>query len=225
MSENVIAIDGPAGAGKSTVAKRVANETGFAFLDTGAMYRAVTLRAIKLGVDMMDAEAMTEVAREADIELKWEGENTRVFLDGEEVTDDIRTPEVTALIFRADQVADVRENLVRRQQRFGENGRVVAEGRDIGTVVYPRAKCKIFMAGSLDVRAKRRYDELCEKGLDPDLDDVRDAMAERDRMTMTREVAPLRPAAAAVHIDTSDLTVDEVVDTIVSTARERGVEW
>jgi cytidylate kinase len=225
VSENIIAIDGPAGAGKSTIARRVANETGFSFLDTGAMYRAVTLRAMKLGVDLTDGDAMTEVALQAEIELKWTGDDTRVYLDGEEVTEDIRTPEVTALIYRADEVAEVRANLVRRQQQFGVDGRVVAEGRDIGTVVYPRARCKIYMIASIDVRAKRRYDEMREKGVAADLDEVRDAMAARDHKTMTRAVAPLRPAEDAVHLDTSEMSIDEVVAAIVRTARERGVEW
>ena len=145
MSENVIAIDGPAGSGKSTVARLVANMTGFAFLDTGAMYRAVTLRAMRLGADMTDGDGLAQIARDAEIELVWTGDGTRVVLDGEDVTEEIRAPEVTEQVFRIDQVADVREELVARQQKFGAGGRVVAEGRDIGTVVFTRALCKVFM--------------------------------------------------------------------------------
>ncbi|MCD6287517.1 MAG: (d)CMP kinase [Candidatus Hydrogenedentes bacterium] len=224
-SDNIIAIDGPAGAGKSTVARRVAVETGFAFLDTGAMYRAVTLRAMRLGVDMNDSEAMARVAVEASIELKWTGTGTRVYLDGDEVTDEIRTPEVTDRIYLADQVPEVRAELVRRQQAFGVEGRVVAEGRDIGTVVYTRARCKIYMVASIDVRAERRYAELIERGIKANLDEVKRSIAERDKKTMTRAVAPLRPAEDAVRLDTTNLSIDEVVAAIMRTARERGVVW
>ncbi len=223
MSENVIAIDGPAGSGKSTVAQLVANLTGFAYLDTGAMYRAVTLRAMRLGVDLTDADALARVAREAQIELRWTGDGTRVALDGDDVTEQIRTPEVTARIFRIDQVPAVREELVARQQSFGADGRVVAEGRDIGTVVFPRARCKVYMDASLDERARRRYKELVAKGVETELDEVRRAIADRDKKTMSRAVAPLRPAEGAVRLDTTDLTPQQAAEAVVKLARDRGV--
>ncbi len=225
MSENVIAIDGPAGCGKSTVARLVANMTGFAFLDTGAMYRAVTLRAIRLGADMTDGDGLAQIARDAEIELVWTGEGTRVVLDGEDVSEEIRSPGVTKQIFRIDQVAAVRDELVARQQKFGAAGRVVAEGRDIGTVVFTRARCKVFMDASLDERARRRHKELAAKGTASDLDEVQQAIAERDRKTMSRAVAPLRPADDAVHLDTTNLTAAQVAEAVVELARERGVSW
>ena len=225
MSENVIAIDGPAGCGKSTVARLVANMTGFAYMDTGAMYRAVTLRAMRLGADMTDGDGLAQIARDAEIELVWTGDSTRVVLDGKDVTEEIRAPEVTKQIFRIDQVAAVREELVARQQKFGAEGRVVAEGRDIGTVVFTRARCKVFMDASLDERARRRHDELVAKGTASDLDEVQRAIAERDRKTMSRAVAPLRPADDAVHLDTTNLTAAQVAEAVVELARERGVSW
>jgi len=225
VSENVIAIDGPAGCGKSTVARLVANMTGFAYMDTGAMYRAVTLRAMRLGADMTDGDGLAQIARDAEIELVWTGDGTRVVLDGEDVTEEIRAPEVTEQIFRIDQVAAVREELVARQQKFGAEGRVVAEGRDIGTVVFTRARCKVFMDASLEERARRRHDELVAKGTASDLDEVQRAIAERDRKTMSRAVAPLRPADDAVHLDTTNLTAAQVAEAVVELARERGVSW
>jgi len=225
LSENIIAIDGPAGSGKSTVARIVANLIGFAYMDTGAMYRAVTLRAMRLGADLTDSDGLARIACDAQIDLHWTGDGTRVVLDGEDVTDEIRAPEVTERVFRVDQVATVREELVARQQKFGAEGRVVAEGRDMGTVVFTRARCKVFMDASLDERARRRYDELVAKGTASDLDEVQRTIAERDRKTMSRAVAPLRPASDAVHLDTTDLTAEQVAEAIVELARERGVSW
>jgi len=225
LSENIIAIDGPAGSGKSTVARLVANLTGFAYMDQGAMYRAVTLRAMRLGADLTDSDGLARIARDAEIDLHWTGDGTRVVLDGEDVTDEIRAPEVTKQVFRVDQVPAVREELVASQQKFGAQGRVVAEGRDIGTVVFTRARCKVFMDASLDERARRRHEELVGKGTPSDLDEVQQAIAERDRKTMSRAVAPLRPAADAVHLDTTNLTAERVAEAVVELARERGVSW
>jgi len=225
LSENVIAIDGPAASGKSTVARLVANTTGFVYLDTGAMYRAVTLRAMRLGGDMTDPDALADIARQAKIDLQWTGDGTRVMLDGDDVTENIRTPDVTAQIYLIDQVPAVRAELVARQQKFGSAGRVVAEGRDIGTVVFPRARCKVFMEASLDERARRRCQDLLAAGTDSKLGDVRLAIAERDRKTMDRAVAPLRPAEDAVHIDTTHLTADQVAAAVLRLARERGIQW
>jgi len=207
------------------VAQRVASEIGFAYLDTGAMYRAVTLRAILLDADMTDGEALARIARDAAIELDWTGTDTHVCLDGTDVTEEIRSPEVTAQIFRVDEVPAVRDELVARQQAFGADGRVVAEGRDIGTVVFPRARCKVFMEASLDERARRRYTELVAKGVTAELHEVRRAIADRDRKTMSRAAAPLRAADDAVCLDTTELTLQQVVETVVAVARDRGVTW
>mgnify|MGYP000873572079 CR=1 FL=1 len=217
----IVAIDGPAGAGKSTVARRVAERLGFAFLDTGAMYRAATWRALARGVDLHDPEALEASTRDMRLEMDETPSGQRVTVDGEDVTAAIRTPEVTRLIYRLDQIPGVRRILVDHQRRFGERGPTVAEGRDIGTVVFPAARCKIFLDASLDCRTRRRAAELAAKGMPADFEQLREEIRERDEKSRTRADSPLRRADDAVLVDSTDLTADQVVDALVALARER----
>ena len=221
MSRLIVAIDGPAGAGKSTVARMVARRLGPLFLDTGAMYRAVTWKALKEGLPLDDEAAMTRLARETTIEFV-PGENgDRVLVDGQDVTDAIRTPEVTRHVSEVSAHAGVREVLVERQRELGKEGGVVAEGRDIGTVVFPQAPVKIFLVASPMERARRRAKDLEAKGHTVDLDELAAEIARRDAYDSNRAVSPLKPAPDAVHVDTDNLSVEQVVETILDIARQR----
>ena len=210
----VIAIDGPAGAGKSTVARGVADALGFTYLDSGAMYRSVALATLRAGVDPDDAAAVAELAGR--LELRPDGD--RVRLDGEDVTEAIRTPDVSAAASRVSVHSGVREAMVERQRALIESGRYVAEGRDIGTVVSPEAPLKVFLTATADERARRRAGDTGEAA-----GAVLAAQAERDARDRDREHGPLRPAGDAVELDTTGLAVDEVVDRVVKLARERGL--
>jgi cytidylate kinase len=216
---HIVAIDGPAGAGKSTAARRVAEELGIAFLDTGAMYRAATWRALHEEVDLEDPGAIAASTRAMDLRLEASSGGLRIYVDGKDVTQAIRTPEVTRCIFHIDQNPEVRQQLVELQRAFAQRGPTVAEGRDMGTVVFPKARCKIFLDASLDERARRRTRELEEKGAPPEFDEVRREMAERDEKTRNRAVAPLRRAPDALHLDTTGMLLDEVVARIAAEAR------
>ncbi len=217
----IVAIDGPAGAGKSTVARRVAAALGFSFLDTGAMYRAATWRALRHGMDLDDAAALEASTREMRLEMTETESGQRVLVDGEEVTAAIRTPEVTRLIYKLDQNSAVRRTLVELQRRFGETRPTVAEGRDIGTVVFPMAKCKIYLDASLECRARRRAAELEAGGTPVDFDRLLTEIRERDEKSMRRADSPLRRADDAVLVDTTNLAADEVVARIAAIARAR----
>lgn len=217
----IIAIDGPVGTGKSTVAKEVARRMGFAFLDTGAMYRAATWRALHLGLDLDDAAALAESTQAMRLEIRETEHGQEVLADGHDITEAIRTPEITKFIYKLDQEPAVRRRLVSLQQQFGEQQPTVAEGRDIGTVVFPNAKCKIYLDASVDVRAERRAKQLEEKGIPVDRAQLRADIAERDYKTMTRADSPLRQAEDAVRVDTSEMSFEEVVERLVSLAQER----
>lgn len=206
----MIAIDGPAGSGKSTVAKRVARELGLSYLDTGAMYRAVALKASRAGYGPMDGDVVGEMAERTEIAFA-PGEPQRVVLDGEDVTTQIRTPEIGELASALSAFSPVRRALVARQQELIAQGGVTLEGRDTTTVVAPAADLKVYMTASVDIRARRRTDELLQRGLAADFDEVRKAIEERDHRDMNRADSPLRVAEGAVVIDTDDLTIDEVV--------------
>jgi cytidylate kinase len=215
----VVAIDGPAGAGKSSVARRVSDELGFAFLDTGAMYRAATWWALDQHVDLDDQDALAAHTQRMVLELAEDDGRLCVRVGGRDVTEAIRTPEVTRQIYRLDQNPRVREHLVMLQRAFGAQRPCVAEGRDIGTVVFPKAKCKIYLDASLDERTQRRAAELEGKGVRIDPEQLRAEIHERDEKSRTREVAPLRRAEDATLLDTTSMTLDEVVRTIVGLAR------
>lgn len=216
---DIVAIDGPAGAGKSTVARRVAAALGYAFLDTGAMYRAATWWALHEGVNLDNAMATAAATRAMDFELSEEDGVPRVRVNGVDVTEAIRSPEVTREIYRLDQNPGVREHLVMLQRALGAKGPTVAEGRDMGTVVFPDARCKVYLDASLEERARRRGAELKAKGIAVDLDGLQEEIRERDRKAMTRAVSPLRRAPGAVVIDTSRMSIDKVVAEIVRLAR------
>jgi cytidylate kinase len=210
----VIAIDGPAGAGKSTVARALAAELGFTYLDSGAMYRCVALAALQRGADLDDPGAMAELAGGLAIDLRGE----RVELGGTDVSDEIREPRVSEASSRVSVHAGVREAMVARQRRLIAAGRYVAEGRDIGTVVSPDAPLKVFLTASPEERARRRAAQSGE-----DLTAVLAAQHERDRRDETREHSALRPAADAVELDTTGISQDDVVTRIASLARDRGL--
>jgi cytidylate kinase len=210
----VIAIDGPAGAGKSTVARGVAAALGATYLDSGAMYRAIALAALRRGVDPDDAAAVAALARELVIDF----DGRAVFLDGEDVSADIRTPEVTAAASRVSAHPGVRAALVARQRELIASGPYVAEGRDIGTVVSPDSPLKVFLSASDEERARRRAEQTGEA-----VEQVLAAQRERDRRDREREHGALRAAADAVELDTTGLRVDDVVARIVELARKRGL--
>ena len=216
MKQNVIAIDGPAGAGKSTVAKRVASALGFVYIDTGAMYRAVTCRALALGLAGDDRPGLAELAAQVKIRLEQAEGNLRVWADGEDVTEAIRTPAVTAAVPAVSQTPEVRRAMVRLQRELAEAGRAVLDGRDIGTVVTPEACAKIFLTASASERARRRWLELKEKGYEPDLQALQAEMEERDRLDSQRELAPLVQAKDAVLVDTTGLSIEAVVERIIT---------
>lgn len=217
----IVAIDGPAGAGKSSVSRHVARELGFAFLDTGAMYRAATWRAITHNVPLDDTVALVRSTEQMNLELVEHPGGIHVFVDGQEVTHDIRTPEITRQIARLDQIPGVRRHLVELQRQFGCRRPTVAEGRDIGTVVFPQARCKIYLDASLECRAKRRAAELEAKGITVSLAQLMEEIKERDYLSMTRADSPLRQAEDAIRIDTTNMTQAQVITAIVQLARER----
>lgn len=208
----VIAIDGPGGVGKSTVTRRVAASRGLAYLDTGATYRAAALAAIRADVDLQDREAVVAAVSAAHIEYR----DGAIFLDGADVSDEIRTPQVTAASSAVAGIPEVRSVVVAMQRAWVDvrNGEAVVEGRDIGTVVFPAARVKIFLTARPEVRAARRAADQAE-GHNEDVAAVRAALDERDKADSTRETSPLRPADDAHTVDTSDLTLDEVVDSVL----------
>ena len=221
MKQNVIAIDGPAGAGKSTVAKNVAAALNFVYIDTGAMYRAVTSRVLALGLEETDTAEIVKLAGRVNIRLKQEAGVLRVLADGTDVTEEIRNPAVTSAVAAISQVPAVREALVRLQQEMAEAGKAVLDGRDVGTVVIPEACAKIFLTASPAERAQRRWMELRQKGYEPDLQVLQAEMEIRDRKDSERDIAPLQQADDAVLVDTTGLSIDAVVERILEIYRAR----
>jgi cytidylate kinase len=215
----VIAIDGPAGAGKSTIARRVASKLGFIYIDTGAMYRAVALWAIRAGVDLGDAQKLEQLARAAQIEFQ--AGATGITLNGEDVSEAIRAPEMGDAASRVSTFAGVRRALVEKQRATAASTSVVMEGRDIGTVVFPDAGIKIFLDARPGERATRRTRELQEKGLEADPREVALQIAERDTRDRTRKEAPLLQAPDAVYLDSTALSLDEVEERVLKLIRER----
>lgn len=214
----IIAIDGPAGAGKSTVTRQVAQQLGLLYLDTGAMYRAVTWLALHAGVPIEDEPSLTELVSHCDIDLAPGEEDctSHVWVNGQEVTQDIRTPEVTAQVSAVSAQPEVRRYLLAQQQRYGDHGGLVAEGRDIGTTVFPDAELKIFLTASVEERARRRCEDLTRMGRDADLATLAREIADRDHHDSSRTASPLLKAEDAIEVVTDGLTIDEVVQRIVS---------
>ncbi len=210
-----IAIDGPAAAGKSTVAKVVAKKLSYVYIDTGAMYRPITYAALEQKVDIENEEQLMEVVKNVKIEFQ-QGENTQlVFLNGQDVSEVIRTPEVTNRVSIVAKHRLVREEMVRRQQELAEKGGVVMDGRDIGTHVLPDAEVKIFMLASVEERAERRHLENMNKGFDSNLEQLKEEIAQRDKLDSEREVSPLKKADDALELDTTSLSIEEVVQKIM----------
>ena len=214
MKKIVVAIDGPAGAGKSTIAKLVAEKLGYAYIDTGAMYRSVALKFLQTGKDF-DEDFISELARTMVIEFKPEARVNRVFVDGQEVTDAIRSAEVTANVSRVAAIGAVREAMVAQQRRMGESGGVLMDGRDIGTVVFPNAQLKIFLTATVEERAMRRYKELIAKGQQVDLAQLKEDIASRDKQDSERAISPLRQAEDALLLDTSYMNIEQVTAKIL----------
>ncbi len=213
----IITIDGPAGAGKSTVARALARRLGFRFLDTGAMYRAVALAGMRHGVDWQRPEELAQLARQLDLRLA----EDRVYLDGQDVTEAIRRTEVTAVTRYAADNRNVRELMVKLQRAIAGTDNLVSEGRDQGTVVFPDAKCKFFLTASEDERARRRWRDLQARGEAASFEETLAAQRLRDQQDAGRAVGPLRSAADAIRVSTDGLTPDQVVDRLESLARTR----
>jgi len=215
-----IAIDGPAGAGKSTISKKVASLLGFVYIDTGAMYRTVGLKAVRCGVDTNDEKGVIELLPSLDIDIRHEGVEQHIYLDGENVSGQIRTPQISMAASNVSRIPEVRLAMVDMQRKLAQNHDVVMDGRDIASYVLPDAEIKIFLTASVDARAKRRYDELLEKGESVSFEDVKNEMIQRDTNDSTREFAPLTIADGAEVIDTSELTLGESIDKVINYVRE-----
>ncbi|WP_027406790.1 (d)CMP kinase [Anaerovibrio sp. RM50] len=218
MKKLVVAIDGPAGAGKSTVAQMAAKELGFTYIDTGAMYRAVAWKSLQQGKEVTD-DLINEVVKDIEIVLDYKEGKTKVFVDGTEVTSAIRTPEVTGIVSQVAALGPVRERLTDLQRKMATEGSVIMDGRDIATNVLPNADIKIFLTASIEERADRRYKEMKEKGYDVDLKKLQEEIAARDKADSEREISPLVQAEDAELLDTSDMSIEEVVQAILDRCR------
>lgn len=217
-----VAIDGPAGAGKSTISRAAANVLGFIYIDTGALYRTVGLNALRKNVDLENPESIAStLTDELSVELRFVDGEQRMFLNGEDVSKEIRTPEASMAASKVSAVPAVREYLFDLQKKLAAENNCIMDGRDIGTVVLPDAKVKIFLTASPESRAKRRFDELVEKGADVKYEDVLEDMKKRDYNDSHREIAPLKPARDAVLLDTSGFELERSVALIIKTIKDR----
>jgi CMP/dCMP kinase len=220
LSRIVIAIDGPAASGKSTTAREVAKRLGLLYLDTGAMYRAITLKAIREGIDLKDGEKIAEMTRRTSVDFSFDSSGQHVLLDGQDVTAEIRRPEITAGTSPVSAQPRVREILVAWQRQMGANGGVVAEGRDTTSVVFPAADVKIFLSAAIDARAVRRVRDLESAGLNTSPTEQSELLARRDHADSSREASPLVKVPDAIELDTSNLTVEQQVQRVIDLAHE-----
>jgi CMP/dCMP kinase len=221
----IIAIDGPSGAGKSTLAKRLAKTLDFIYLDTGAMYRALALKVLRQGIDLADDAGLAELIDTTEIDLRERCGKLAVLLDGADVAAEIRTPEVSQMASKVSALRIVRARMLELQRAMGRRGSVVAEGRDIGTVIFPEAEVKIFLDASVAERARRRWEELKASGrVTVDLNETRREIEERDRRDSERDMAPLRKAEDALMIDSSRSGADEVAATVLAHVRQKRTE-
>jgi len=218
LKQLVVAIDGPAGAGKSTVAKLAAKELGYTYIDTGAMYRAVAWKTLAERQPVTDA-LILDVVKDIDVRLSYDGGVTHVFVDGQEITGEIRTPEVSHIVSQVAALGPVREKMVDLQRKMATDGGVLMDGRDIATHVLPDADVKIFLTASIEERAQRRWKEMKEKGYDMSLADLQKDIAARDKADSEREISPLVQAEDATLLDTTGLSIDEVVAKILEMCR------
>lgn len=211
----VIAIDGPAGAGKSTVAKQVSRILNINYIDTGAMYRAITFKCIKNGLDLEDEKSVVDLCKNTDLKF----ENNSIFIDGQCVDDDIRTLQVSSKVSYVARIPGVRFHLVELQREMGKGDNVVLDGRDVGTQIFPNTKYKYYLNAAVETRAKRRYDELILKGVKASFEAIVEDVRNRDKIDSTRVVSPLIKASDAIEIDSTNMTIEEVVDFIVNDVR------
>lgn len=216
-----IAIDGPAAAGKSTIAKKTAELLGYTYVDTGAMYRAITYKAIQLNINLQDGEKLTNLLEQTTIELKPSATGQLVYLDGVEVTEQIRSTQVTSSVSEVAAHANLRTEMVKRQIEMGKDGSIVMDGRDIGTHVLINAELKIFMSASVEERANRRLLDNQQRGIETSLQTLIEEISLRDKMDSEREASPLIQAEDAIFIDTTSLTIEEVSEKIMQLAKER----
>lgn len=216
-----IAIDGPAGAGKSTIAKMLAKELGYVYVDTGAMYRAMAYYFLQQGIDKEDEAAINAAVDGADVTIRYEDGSQKVLLNGADVTGSLRTEQVGNMASSTSVYPAVRVKLVALQQKLAKTADVIMDGRDIGTCVLPDAQVKIYLTASVETRAKRRYDELVEKGEPADLTKIEEDIKERDYRDMHREMSPLRQADDAVLVDSSDMSIEQVVSAILGIVKEK----
>lgn len=213
----IIAIDGPAGAGKSTVAKILAQKMGFLYIDTGAMYRALTLKVLEMNIDIKDTEKISMISRDTNIDLvNSENGGLKVLLDGKDVSKEIRSPRITKHVSDIAKIKGVRETMVKLQQQLGSRKNSILDGRDIGTVVFPNADMKFFVDAKFEERTNRRFLELKPSIEGLTLEDVAKDLANRDKIDSTREIAPLKKADDAIYVDTTDLSIEGVVNKILS---------
>ena len=214
-----VAIDGPAGAGKSTIAKLVAKEKGFIYVDTGAMYRGLAIHFLNQGIQADETEKVIKACQDAEVTIRYENGIQQVYLTGANITSRLRDEEVGNMASMTSAIPEVRAKLLELQQNLARTQNVIMDGRDIGTCVLPNADVKIFLTASVETRAKRRYDELMAKGVSCNLNEIESDIRERDYRDMTREIAPLKQAEDAVKVDSSYMTIPEVVDKIVELCR------
>ena len=217
----IIAIDGPAASGKSTTAQLLAEKLGYVYIDTGAMYRACALKAKKMGIDINDEESIRELLDDIDIRIENHNSKNRIFLDGEDVSEDIRADDISALASAISAIPAVRYKMVELQRKMGEKGGVILDGRDIGTFVFPSAEVKFFLTASPEVRAKRRWLELKQKGINKDFSEVLADLVKRDNNDSQRALAPLKKADDAIEVDTSNITIEEQTDYLYQIIRSR----
>lgn len=210
-----VAIDGPAGAGKSTIAKLVAKEKGYVYVDTGAMYRGLAIHFLENGIEVEEKEKIAEACKDADVTIRYEDGQQQVYLNGKNITAKLREEAVGNMASKSSAIPEVRAKLLELQRELARKEDVIMDGRDIGTCVLPDADVKVFLTASVETRAKRRYDELVEKGVACDLEEIARDIAERDERDSTREIAPLKQAEDAVLVDSSHMTIEEVVAAIV----------
>lgn len=221
MTKSVIAIDGPAGAGKSTISKMVAKQLKYIYIDTGAMYRAVAWRVLQEYKPPISTKQIIASVQDIDIKLSYDDkQNLQVETNGTNVTTEIRTPQVTALVSQVAAVGQVREKMVELQRNMAKQGKILMDGRDIGTCVLPNADLKIYLTASADERANRRAKQMAQKGYNIDVEKIKADIIARDEADMNREISPLKKADDAVLLDTTDMTIDEVLKTIIKMVQD-----